>query len=199
MKTEYSLPDEYPGASSDKQGTFERKGCLLHDHSAQTVQCPPRTVPISRKAKLKEKLNEMVVKCVITRVDDPTPWVNQCSIQQKKSGELRVCLDPRNLNKVLTRERYPLPTLDKMLQGLSQSRVFSKVDCSSGYWHCELDEELPPLTTFITPFGCFRYWRLPFGLNVSCEIFQRKLQGTQGRICWTLADTGGSETRPQKG
>ena len=102
VKTKYSLPDEY----------------LLHDHSAQTVQCPPRTVPISRKAKLKEKLDEMVVKSVITRVDDPTPWVNQCSIQQKKSGELRICLDPRNLNKVLTCERYPLPTLDKMLPGL---------------------------------------------------------------------------------
>ena len=141
----------------------------------------------------------MVVKSIITTVDDPTPLVNQCSIQQKTSGELRICLEPRNLNKVLTSERYPLPTLDKMLPRLSQSRVFSKVECSSGYWHCELDEELPVLTTFITQFGRFRYWRLLFGLNVSSKNFQRKLQGTQGRICWTLADTGGSETKPQKG
>ena len=187
VKTEYSLPDEYPDAFSDKQGTFEGKVHLLHDHSAQPVQCPPRTVPISRKAKLKEKLDEMVVKGVITRVDDPTPWVNQCSIQEKKSGELMVCLDPRNLNKVLTRERYPLPTLDEMLPRLSQSRVFSKVDCSSGYWHCELDEESSLLTTFITPFGRFRYLRLPFGLNVSSEIFQRKLhqaiEGLPGVEC----------------
>ena len=53
VKTEYSLSDEYLGAFSDKQGTFEGKVHLLHDHSTQPVQCPPRTVPISRKAKLK--------------------------------------------------------------------------------------------------------------------------------------------------
>ena len=73
VKTEYSLPDEYPRAFSDKQGTFEGKVHLLHDHSAQPVQCPPSIVPIARKAKLKEKLDEMIVKGVITRVDDPTP------------------------------------------------------------------------------------------------------------------------------
>ena len=176
-KIKYSLPDEYPGAFSDKQGTFEGKVHLLYDHSAQPVQCPPRTVPISRKAKLKEKLDEMVVKGVITRVDDPTPWVNQCSIQEKKSGEWRVRLDPRNLNKVLARERYPLPTLDEMLLRHSQSRVFPRLTVSV-YWHCELDEESSLLTTFITPFGCFRYLRLSFGLNVSSEIFQRKLHQT---------------------
>ena len=68
------------------------------------------------------------------------------------------------------------------LPRLSQSRVFSKVDCSSGYWHCELDEESSLLTTFITPFGRFRYLRLPFGLNVSSEIFQRKLHQAIERL-----------------
>ena len=108
-------------------------------------------------------------------------------MQEKKSGELRVYLDPRNLNKVLTRERYPLPTPDEILPRLSQSRDFLQVECSSGYWRCDLGEESSLLTTFITPFGCFRYLCLLFGLNISSEIFQSKLhqaiEGLPGIKC----------------
>ena len=65
--------------------------------------------------------------------------------------------------------------------------VLSKVDLQSGYWHCELDHESSLLTTIITLLGRYRWERLPFGMKVSAEIFQRKLnqtlRGLDGVVC----------------
>ena len=70
---------------------------------------------------------------------------------------------------------------------MSKARVFSKVDLVSGYWHVSLDEISSKLTTFDTPFGRYRWMKLPFGLNTSSEIFQRKLhqalEGLDGTLC----------------
>ena len=124
---------------------------------------------------------------VICPVTEPTEWCNQISVQTKKDMSLRICIDPRPLNKVLHRELYPLPTMDEVLPELSTARVLSKLDLQSGYWHCELDDESSLLTTIITPFGRYKWNRLPFGTNVSAEIFQRKLnqtlEGLDGVIC----------------
>ena len=51
----------------------------------------------------------------------------------------------------------------------------SKLDVQESFWHIRLDEQSSLLTTMITPYGRYRWARLPFGLNVSSEIFQRKL------------------------
>ena len=96
----------------------------------------------------------------------------------KKSGALRICIDPRPLNKAPKRERYQLPVLDDILPELSKAKLFSTVNLRSGYWHCNLDEESSLLTTFATPFGKYRWRRLPFGLSVSSEIFQKRVNQT---------------------
>ena len=157
------------------------------EDGARPVQCPQRRVPIALQSKLKEELDDLVKSKVITPVTEPTEWCSQISIQTKKNGNLRVCIDPRPLNEALRRERYPLPTIEDVLPELSHSKVFSKVDLSHGYWHCKLDETSSYLTTFITPHGRYRWLRLPFGTKVSSEIFQRKvndnLVGLKGVVC----------------
>ena len=65
--------------------------------------------------------------------------------------------------------------MDDVLHELGHSKVFTKADLSSSYWHVQLDTESSLLTTFQTCFGRYRFCRLPFGLSVSSEIFQRKL------------------------
>ena len=80
-----------------------------------------------------------------------------------------------------------MPVLDDILPDLAKAKVFSKVDLSHGYWHCTLDEESSLLTTFSTPFGRYRWTRLPFGLSASSEIFQKRLhqalEGLLGVAC----------------
>ena len=73
---------------------------------------------------------------------------------------------------------HPLPIIDDVLPELDKAKVFSKFDLSNGFWHCKLDHESSMLTTFQTPFGRYRWLRLPFGLSISSEIFQKRLQSS---------------------
>ena len=69
------------------------------------------------------------------KVDEPTDWVSQMTIQHKKNGDLRICMDPHPLNKALKREHYPLPVLEDILPDLAHAKVFSQLDLADGYWH----------------------------------------------------------------
>ena len=130
---------------------------------------------MSVREKFKEELQRLESIKVIAPVDQPTEWVSQIVVAVKKSGELRVCIDPKPLNAALKREHYQIPVVDDLLPDLTGARVFTKVDLASAFWHLELDEESSMLTTFATPYGRYRWLRLPFGLSVSSEIFQKHL------------------------
>ena len=157
---------------------------------AQPVVKQARNIPESRKDAVKVELQRMENDGIITKVDQPTDWVNQMAVVDKKDGTVRICLDPRSLNDVLKREHYKLPVLDSILSEMSGSKIFSVFDLKQGYLHLELDEESSLLTTFATPVGRYRWIRLPYGLNVSSEIFQKRLcqalEGLDGT--WCIAD-----------
>ena len=159
-------------------GTFPDKVHLEEEPNAVRVTIPPRRIPTALKEKFKEELTNLVDEKIISPVDQPTPWVSSVVVTTKKSGALRVCVDPRPLNKALKRETYPMPILDEILPDLSQAKVFTTVDLRSGFWHCVLDDESSMLTTFNTPYGRYRWLRLPFGLSVSPEIFQKRVVQT---------------------
>ena len=139
-------------------------------------------MPEALKEKLKSELNNLCDLKVITPVNAPTDWVSNIVVATKKSGDLRVCINPQALNKALKRERYQLPILEDFLPSLAQAKVFTTLDLKAGYWHVLLDEQSSFLTTFSTPYGRYRFLRLPFGYNVSSEIFQRKLNEAIGDL-----------------
>ena len=82
-----------------------------------------------------------------------------------------LCIDPRPLDKALKREHYKLPTLDDVLPEFKDANIFTKLDVKEAFWHIKLSK----FSTMITPFGRVRWTKMPFGLNVSSEIFQRHL------------------------
>ena len=108
-------------------------------------------------------------------------------VETKTSGDLRVCLDPTELNKAILREYHPIPVVEDIVPDLKGSDLFSKLDLKDGYWHIKLTEESSYLTTFNTPFGKFRYSCLPFGLCVSQDVFQRKVDETYGSCEGTIS------------
>ena len=152
-------------------------GCV-HLHIRNDIKPriqPARRIPFALDEKFRKELDKMVEMGVVTKVDEPTEWVSQVVVTTKKSGELRVCIDPKFLNEALKREHYRLPLLEDILPALSKAKYFTKVDLSSAFWHCKLDKPSSYLTTFSTPFGRYRWLRLPFGLKVSSEIFQKRI------------------------
>ena len=141
---------------------------------------PPHRCAIELKEKFREKLLEMKQRGIILEVDEPTPWVNSCVVETKPNGDIRVCLDPTDLNRAVLRDHHPIPVVEDIVPDLAGSDLFSKLDLKDGYWHVKLTERSSYLTTFSTPFGKFRYARLPFGLCVSQDVFQRKIDETYG-------------------
>ena len=59
---------------------------------------------------------------------------------------------------------------------MGQIKVFSVFDASNGFWQVELDKESSFLTTFNTPFGRYRWERMPFGIKSAPKIWQRKIR-----------------------
>ena len=164
---------QYPKVFKRQLGCFPGVVKIEVDANVQPVVTPTRRIPTSLKEKFKKEIDRLQNLGVIAPMDKPTPWVSSMVVATKKSGALRICIDPRPLNAALKRERYQLPILEDILPELGQAKVFSTVDLCSGNWHCILDEEASLLTTFATPFVRYRRCRLPFGLSVSSEIFQK--------------------------
>ena len=169
-----NVEDNFNDLMEGKLGTLSGLQHLKVDDNVQPVIMPDRREPISLRPKLKSELDRLASLGVIAPVEEPTPWLSQLVIASKKNGDIRICLDPRELNKALLHEHFTLPILEDTLHELGQSRVFSKADLSSGYWHIVLDKPSSMVTTFQTCFGRYRWLRLPFGLCVSSEIFQKR-------------------------
>ena len=167
---------------------FSGLGCMkgeYHielDDSVQPVIHPPRRIRYSLLEKLKAKLQELEEKDVVQKVDRPTPWVNSLVIVEKRGGSLRLCLDPRDLNKAIRREHHRITTAEDIASHLSGKKVFSIVDEKDGFWQVCLDEESCHLCTFNTPFGRYRFKRMPFSTRSAPGVFQKKNEARFGDI-----------------
>ena len=108
-------------------------------------------------------------------VTQPTPWINSIEVVPKKDGTLQICLDPKDLNIAIQREHYQLPTIEDIVTRLHGAKVFTILEVRCGFWYVSLDEQSSLLTTFHTPFGRYRWLRMPFGISSAPEVFQRRM------------------------
>ena len=114
----------------------------------------------------------------------PTPWISSMVVVPKPNGTLP-CLDPKDLNRALQRENYPLPTIEEVASRLHGAKVFTVLDVACGFWHVVLDEQSSFLTTFNMPFGRYRWKRMPFGIKSAPEIFQHKMHKLNDGTDWS--------------
>ena len=135
----------------------------------------PRRVPLPLRQKVTKELDQMEKEGVISKVTEPTTWCAGMVVVPKKSGNVRICVDLKPLNKSVLREVHPLPTVDDTLAQLAGARLFSKLDANSGFWQIPLSQESRLLTTFITPMGRYCFNKLPFGISSAPEHFQRRM------------------------
>lgn len=106
-----------------------------------------------------------------------SPWASPIVTVTKKDGSLRLCVDYRKLNSSTTDDPYQMPRVEEMLDRIGQAEYISTIDLAKGYYQVPVREEDRDKTAFVSPFGKYRFTRMPFGLKGAPTTFQRLMDG----------------------
>ena len=124
----------------------------------------------------------------VIEVSEPSEWYSPMVVVPKRDATVRICVDYGKVNQFVQREHYHLPTAKEIFAKMKGAKYFSTLDAAAGFWQIPLDPTSSPLTTFITPFGRFRFKRIPFGLSSEPEVFHQTmhhiLSGLEGVDCF---------------
>ena len=102
--------------------------------------------------------------------------VRERPASDSKPAKVRICLDPsQTINKAIIRPVYPIPTLEENIHRFHRAKIFSTFDIKDAFQTIRLTDESSFLTTMHTPWGRYRWTRLPFGISSAPEEFQRRL------------------------
>ena len=142
-----------------------------------TVKTPHKTL-YALQPKLKSYLQTLKDNDIIADVDEPTEWVHNIVVIEKKNKQLRICLDPKPLNAAILREHYIIPTPADVQAKLCNNTLFTVIDMKD----VKLTAESLFLTTFHTPWGRKCFLRMPFGLTSASEIMQKRNEETFGDL-----------------
>lgn len=173
-KTGKEMISEFSEVFADKASTIKIAPyhITLKNDAIATIS-PARRVPIALKKKLKAELEAMVKNQVLEVVNEPTDWVHPIVIVSKPNGSIRICMDPRPLNKNIKREHYSLPTVDSVIAELNGAEYFTVLDATTAFLQVPIDESSSNLCTIATPFGRYRYKTMPYGINSAPEVYQK--------------------------
>jgi hypothetical protein len=101
---------------------------------------------------------------------------------KKKTGEMRMCIDYKALNKVTVANRYPLPRIDDLLDKMQGATLFCTLDLLSAYHQIRLTDEDIPKTAFRTPTCLYEYKVMPFGLTNAPSVFMAAMNDILSEI-----------------
>jgi hypothetical protein len=121
---------------------------------------------------MEREIKKLLDACIIIPLRYSEWIVNLVSVR-KKNGEMRLCIDFKNLNKCSRKDNYPLPKMEHILQKVSGSKLMSFIDGFSGYNQIVVHPKDKEKTAFMTPWGTFMYENIPFGLMNAGVTFQR--------------------------
>ena len=142
------------------------------DQTVTPVQQSLRRLPLALRDEVSKELKRMLDEGIIEQIDT-SRWLSNVVVVRKKSGDIRLCFDLRQVNKGVIPDKYPIPTLEELMSEFCKSTVFSKLDLFQGYLQIPLDERCRNLTAFVTHAGVFQFCRVPFGLASAPNAFQK--------------------------
>ena len=143
---------------------------LLED---KNIFCKPYAIPHNIQREFEDEISRLLNLKIIQ--PSHSEFASPCFPIRKASGEIRLVVDFRILNRITKNDPYPLPRLDDIFMKLKSSNVYSHLDMRNGYYQIAIDIDDIWKTAFVTPNGHFEFLRMPFGLSTVPRTFQRTL------------------------
>jgi hypothetical protein len=148
-----------------------------------TIPLKPNQKPFKQKLRrinpvllpsIEKELHKMFKAGIIAPIRF-SEWISNLVPTRKKTSEIRLCVDLRNLNQVSLKDNYPLPKMDHILQRVVGASRISLLDGFSGFNQILVHPDDQDKTAFTTPWGTFKYVKMPFGLKNAGATFQRAM------------------------
>ena len=140
--------------------------------SGSPTRVPPRRILVHYVEEVEQQIEELLAQEIIEK--SSSPWMAPAVFVQKKTGELRLCVDYRELNKKTTKDAYPLPLQDEIQDRLTGAKIFTTLDLQCGYWQMPINPSNRERKAFCPGPGMdlFQLCHMPFGLAGAPSSFQ---------------------------
>ena len=168
------------------EGEYDIGSTQLVKHKIQLTDNAPfkqrhRRIPPSMYQEVRDHLHKLLDTGVIR--ESESPWASAIVLVRKRNGDLRFCIDYRQLNQRTVKDSYALPRVQETLDFLGGAKYFSCLDLRSGYYQVEVQEEDIEKTAFtVGPLGFFECNRMAFGLTNAPATFQRLMEKCMGEL-----------------
>ena len=146
-QTVEDLKKLYPN-SFDRLGSLKGAYNIRVDPTVKPATHARRKVPIESKEAIDKELDYLIEEEIITEQVEPTPWVSSVTFPKKPNREVRVCLDPSNLNKAIIREHHKPMMVEEIAHELAGATVYTKADALKAFLQIHLMHEASLLMTF---------------------------------------------------
>lgn len=152
----------------------------IHLTTNKPVSRRPYRLSHSENEKVRQKIKELLDKNIIK--ESNSQYASPIIAVPKKNGEIRLCVDYRELNKITVKDKYPLPLIEEQLDKLAGKRYFTSLDLVAGFHQIPIHPNSTHITAFVTPDGLYEYLRVPMGLCNSPAVFQRAINKMLGEL-----------------
>jgi hypothetical protein len=129
---------------------------------------------------LREIVQDLLEKGVVAK--SYSQYASPAFLVPKPSGDYRMVVDYRLLNKKVVFDAFPMPTVEHAFANFTHARIFSVLDLNSAYYQIPLSAKSRKATAFCTPFGLFEFRKLPMGISVGCQVLSRVVDSLFGDL-----------------
>ena len=168
---------EFPDIFEERVGEFEGELTLQTEPGTVPIQQPIRGVPLALEKQFKQELEKMMRDNIIEKLEGHSSWLNSYVIERKRSGKLRICLDPKPLNKALINNYHcQVPRLESITHRFANKNAikFSKLDVRRGYWHCKLNDKARETDRLRNASGQLSIQKITHGYHTSQQGIPNK-------------------------
>ncbi|XP_077550676.1 uncharacterized protein LOC144163873 [Haemaphysalis longicornis] len=175
-----ALLQAYQSIFSDLPEKTDLVECTLRSTSTKAVYIPLYPIPLALVEAVEEEVQEMLRLGIIEK--SKSSYHAPVVVVRKPDGTIRLCIDFRELNRLLVCDREPIPRIYFFLALVAKKKFFSKFYCTKGYWQVRMAPESREMTAFSSSSGLYHFKYMPFGIKTAPAVFARLMRAVLGNL-----------------